>query len=102
MELTTESFGGMVTGFAMMGLGMSAVFPTTLGLAGDQFPNQTGTVFGAVMTVALAGGVAGPLVGGWAASSSPQRVLAVPMVAGTAIAALTLLISSSNSRPSNG
>ena len=101
MELTTESFGGMVTGFAMMGLGMSAVFPTTLGLAGDQFPNQTGTVFGAVMTVALAGGVAGPLVGGWAASSSPQRVLAVPMVAGTAIAALTLLISSSNSRPSN-
>jgi FHS family glucose/mannose:H+ symporter-like MFS transporter len=89
--LTWESFGGMVTGFAVMGLGMSAIFPTTLGLAGDRFPNQTGTVFGAAMTVALVGGVAGPLVGGWAATSSPQRVLAVPLIAGTAIAALTLI-----------
>jgi fucose permease len=90
--LTRESFGGVVAGFAVVGLGMAAIFPTTLGLAGDRFPQQTGTAFGAVMTVALLGGVTGPLVGGWAANSGPLTVLAVPLIAGAAIATLTLLI----------
>jgi MFS transporter, FHS family, glucose/mannose:H+ symporter len=88
-----ETFGGMVTGFAIMGLGMSAIFPTALGLAGDRFPDETGTVFGAVMTVALTGGAAGPVVGGWAARSSPVGVLAVPLAGGAAIAILTLIVS---------
>jgi MFS transporter, AAHS family, benzoate transport protein len=100
IALSNETFSGMVSGSAVMGLGMSAVFPTTLGLAGDRFPDQTGTVFGAVMTVALVGGVAGPLVGGWAASFSPQKVLAVPLVASVAIAALTLIISRDGARAS--
>jgi MFS transporter, FHS family, glucose/mannose:H+ symporter len=88
-----ETFGGMVTGFAVIGLGMSAIFPTALGLAGDRFPDKTGTVFGAVMTVALAGGAAGPVVGGWAASSSPAGVLLVPLICGVAIAILTIIVS---------
>ena len=87
------TFGGMVTGFAVIGLGMSAIFPTALGLAGDRFPDETGTVFGAVMTVALAGGAAGPVVGGWAANSSPAGVLLVPLIGGVAIAILTLIVS---------
>jgi len=93
VALAHETLGGMVAGFAVMGLGMSAIFPTALGLAGDRFPDQTGTVFGAVMTLALVGGTAGPLVGGWAASSSPTRVLMVPLAAGAAIAFLTLTVS---------
>jgi len=88
-----ETFGGMVTGFAVIGLGMSAIFPTALGLAGDRFPDETGTVFGAVLTVALAGGAAGPVVGGWAAASSPARVLLVPLTGGVAITILTLIVS---------
>jgi MFS transporter, FHS family, glucose/mannose:H+ symporter len=88
-----QTFGGVVTGFAVMGLGMSAIFPTTLGLAGDRFPDQTGTVFGAVMTVALVGGAAGPVLGGWAATSSPARVLLGPLTGGAAIAVLTLIVS---------
>jgi MFS transporter, FHS family, glucose/mannose:H+ symporter len=88
-----QTFGGVVTGFAVIGLGMSAIFPTTLGLAGDRFPDQTGTVFGAVMTVALVGGAAGPVLGGWAATSSPARVLLVPLTGGVAIAVLTLIVS---------
>ena len=88
-----ETFGGMVTGFAIMGLGMSAIFPTALGLAGDRFPNETGTVFGAVMTVALAGGAAGPVAGGWAATSGPKGVLLVPLTGSVAIAILTLIVS---------
>ena len=91
--LVHETFGGMVTGFAVIGLGMSAIFPTALGLAGDHFPDETGTVFGAVITVALAGGAAGPVVGGWAATSSPKGVLLVPLIGGMAIAILTLIVS---------
>jgi fucose permease len=96
-----ETFGGMLTGFAGIGLGMSAIFPTALGLVGDRFPDKTGTVFGAVMTVALAGGAAGPVVGGWAASSSPAGVLLVPLIGGVAIAILTLIVSGWKARATN-
>jgi MFS transporter, FHS family, glucose/mannose:H+ symporter len=88
-----ESFGVMIAGFAVIGLGMSATFPTALGVLGDRFPNETGTVFGAVMAVALAGGSSGPLVGGWLAGSSPAKILVVPVTAAVAIAILTLTIS---------
>lgn len=93
VALNNHTFGRIVAGFAVIGLGMSAIFPTALGLAGDQFPQETGTVFGVIMTLALAGGAVGPLVGGWAVSSSPVRVLAVPITAGAAVAVLTLVIS---------
>jgi fucose permease len=76
-------------------MGMSAIFPTALGLAGDRFPDNTGTVFGGIMTVALVGGALGPAVGGWAASSSPSKVLLVPLICGVAIAVLTMSIASS-------
>src|SRR5579863_3591489 len=72
----------MLAGFAVLGLGMSAIFPTALGLAGDRFPRETGTVFGAIMTVALVGGTAGPILGGLA------RVLIVPITAAAMIAVL--------------
>ncbi len=97
--LVGKTLGGMGAGFAVLGLGMSAIFPTTLGLAGDRFPDQTGTVFGAVMTVALVGGASGPLVGGWAASSSPEKVLVIPLVAGAAVAILTLIVTGWKPRP---
>jgi len=87
-----DSFAVMIAGFAVIGLGMSATFPTALGVLGDRFPNETGTVFGAVMAVALAGGSSGPLVGGWLAGSSPANVLLVPATAAVAIAILTLTV----------
>lgn len=94
LVFTVESFAGVMAGFAVMGLGLSAIFPTALGLAGDRFPDRTGTVFGGIMTVALVGGALGPTVGGWAASSSPSRVLLVPLIGATAVAVLTLIVSS--------
>jgi len=87
-----ETFSGMIAGFAVIGLGMSATFPTALGVLGDRFPNETGTVFGAVMAVALVGGSSGPLVGGWLAGLSPVKVLFVPLTAAVAIAILTLIV----------
>jgi MFS transporter, FHS family, glucose/mannose:H+ symporter len=88
-----NTLGGLVAGFMVIGLGMSAIYPTALGLAGDRFPAQTGTVFGAIMTVALVGGVAGPMVGGWAAAVNPRVVVAVPLISAVAVAALTLVVS---------
>lgn len=88
-----ETFTVMVAGFTVIGLGMSAVFPTALGVLGDQFPNETGTVFGAAMAVALVGGSLGPLVGGWMASLRAANVLLVPPIAALSIGTLTLIIS---------
>lgn len=88
--LSHAQFASMVAGFVVIGLGMAAIFPTALGVAGDRFPGETGTVFGAIMAVALLGGVVGPLAGGWAADAGPTRVLFIPIVAAIMIAILTL------------
>ena len=88
-----ENLAGLLSGFAVIGLGMSPIFPTALGLIGDRFPGQTGTVFGAVMSMALIGGALGPIVGGWTAASNAAHVLAVPVACGIAISTLTLIAS---------
>ena len=86
------TFGPVLAGFAMIGLGMSSIFPTALGVAGDRFPGETGTVFGAIMTVALVGGTAGPAVGGWSAGIDPRAVMMIPLVASVAIATLAIRV----------
>ncbi len=86
------TFLGAITGFALVGLGLSAIYPTTLGWAGDSFPLETGTVFGAIMTVGLVGGVAGPLLGGWMADAGTREVLRIPIVAAAAVAVLAIVI----------
>lgn len=92
--VSAREFGRIIAGFTVIGFGLSAIFPTALGMAGDRFSSETGTVFGAVMTIALVGGAIGPMVGGWAVAASPERVFAVPVTAASAIGALALLISS--------
>jgi MFS transporter, FHS family, glucose/mannose:H+ symporter len=92
--LSEKTLIGIAAGFTIIGLGMSAIYPTALGLAGDRFPDKTGTVFGSVMTVGLVGGVAGPLIGGWLAPANPKEVLAVPLAAAVAVALLAVVVSS--------
>jgi MFS family permease len=62
-------------------------------MAGDRFPRETGTVFGAIITVGLIGGIAGPMLGGWAAIYNPARVLIVPIVAAAGVALLAWIVS---------
>jgi MFS transporter, FHS family, glucose/mannose:H+ symporter len=85
-------FAGMVAGTVVLGLGMSAIFPTALAVTGDNFPRETGTVFGAVTAVALLGGAAGPKLGGTLAAHGPLQVLWIPLVAAAAIFALTPVV----------
>lgn len=92
--LSSATFVGVATGFCVIGFGLSAIFPTILGMAGDRFPRETGTVFGAIIAVGLVGGVAGPVLGGWASAFDPAMVLAVPLVAASGVAALTWIVSS--------
>lgn len=92
VALSHARFGWMLAGFVVIGLGMSAIYPTALGLTGDLFPRQMGTVFGAVMAVAMIGGILGPLAGGWAASSAPMRVLFIPIVAAAIVAILSFVV----------
>jgi len=79
-----------VAGMVVIGLGFSAIFPTALGLAGDHFPGETGTLFGALITVAAVGGIVGPSAGSWLGGNGALRVLWIPVASATAIAALTL------------
>src|SRR6185437_1572611 len=92
--LSSATFAGVATGFCVIGFGLSAIFPTILGMAGDHFPRETGTVFGAIIAVGLVGGVAGPVLGSWASAFNPAMVLAVPLVAASGVAALTWIVSS--------
>jgi MFS transporter, FHS family, glucose/mannose:H+ symporter len=92
------SFTSMLAGFVLLGLGLSAIFPTALGLAGDRF-RETGTVFGAIMTVALIGGTAGPTVAAWLAKTGPERILYLPIVSAVMVVALVLMIAGRNPLP---
>ncbi len=83
-----NGYAGMIAGFSILSLGMAPIFPTTLAIAGDRFPSETGTVFGAIMAVALIGGTTGPMLGGWLAARSTVEVLCVPVVAAVAVALL--------------
>lgn len=86
-----SSYPWLVAGFSLVGLGLSAIYPTALGLAGDRFPNETGTVFGAIIAVSLVGGTLGPIVGGVAAAIHPRAVMVIPLLAVGAIALLSVL-----------
>ncbi|HEV2247983.1 MAG TPA: MFS transporter [Terriglobia bacterium] len=88
----SRAFTVAVLGMAIIGLGLAAIYPTALGVAGDCFPRQTGTVFGAIMAVSLVGGTAGPSICGSLASTGLRNILWVPMIAAVAVATLTIAV----------
>ena len=90
--LASRQFLPMTAGILVVGLGLSAIFPTVLGLAADRFPKETGTVFGAILTVALVGGATGPRVAARVAEIRPADVLWIPIAAAAAVATFTSLL----------
>lgn len=85
------SLDAMVVAFGVIGLGISAIFPTVLAIAGSRFTKETGTVFGAIIAVGLVGGAAGPTIGAHAAAHGPLRVLLIPLVSAVAVAFLVFV-----------
>lgn len=81
----SSSVWGMTSALVIVGLGMSAIYPTALGAAGDCFPQETGTAFGAVIAISLLGGIAGPKVAGALAGYAPRYPLWIPFVGAAAI-----------------
>ena len=68
-------------------------------MAGDRFPKETGTVFGAIMAVALVGGTAGPKIAGCIAPYDIRQVLLIPIFAAVAVAVLAAIIVKRPPRP---
>lgn len=81
---------GWLTGaLLLLGLGMATVFPTVLALAGGLFPQHTGTIFSALMTLGLIGGATAPRLAASLAHSGAAGILFIPL----ADAAFLLLFS---------
>jgi MFS transporter, FHS family, glucose/mannose:H+ symporter len=64
-----------VAGAALAGLAIAGIFPTVLSVAATRFPAHSGTVFGILLTVALAGGMTIPWLGGQLADALGIRVV---------------------------
>ncbi len=58
---------------AIVGLGFSAIFPTTLAQAGRAFPRLSGTAFSVIFVMALSGGMTAPWVAGRIAQTAGLR-----------------------------
>jgi MFS transporter, FHS family, glucose/mannose:H+ symporter len=83
-----DSAGGpmmAVVAVVALGFGLAGIFPTTLGLAGARFEEHSGTVFGILFTIALAGGMTLPWAVGQIANSYGMR-------AGLALAPAAFLV----------
>ena len=89
IAVAARSLPAMILAMAVIGLGISAIFPTVLGIAGEYFPGETGTAFGAILTLGLIGGVAGPKTGGYAISHGPLHVLWIPTACVAGVGILT-------------
>jgi len=80
-------------GILLCGLSLAGIYPTVLGIAGAAFREHSGTVFGMLFTVALAGGMALPWVSGHLAQAAGLRwVFVLVAVAFVAVLALGRLV----------
>lgn len=68
--LSARSLITFFAGTALIGLSYAPIFPTTLAIAGDRFPQRAGTVFGLLFAIALIGGMSFP----WIVGQVSQRV----------------------------
>jgi fucose permease len=80
-----------IAGALLTAAALSGVFPTALGIAGARFAERSGTVFGVLFTIALAGGITVPWLSGLLAEATSLRwVFVVVAVNFCAIVVLNL------------
>jgi len=79
-------------GVAICGASLAGVYPATLAIAGARFQSHSGTVFGILFAVALAGGMLVPWVAGQVGGAAGLRwVFGIVAAAFASIAALSRL-----------
>ncbi len=96
---TAGSIGAACAGILVTGAALAGIFPTLLGLAGAQFRDHSGTVFGILFTVALSGGMTMPWLAGRVANSAGLRYAFVLAAANfAAIAVIDLFLRAQRAR----
>ena len=89
--LSAHSLILLFAGTGLIGLSYGPIFPTTLAIAGDRYPNRAGTVFGLLFSIALVGGMTFP----WAVGQISQQMnvragMMVPGLGALGIVALSI------------
>jgi fucose permease len=83
----------VLAGVVLLGFGFAAIFPTTLAVIGEAFPQFTGTAFSVVFVIALTGGMTSPWVTGQVAHTHGlARGMLVPLVSCSMIVLIQILI----------
>jgi fucose permease len=83
-----------------LGATLAGIFPAVLGVAGSRFPAHSGTVFGILFTMALAGGMTLPWVTGQVAAGRGLRTaLGLVVVQFLAVFVLQALVTAGRGRP---
>lgn len=79
-------------GIVLCGFSLAGVYPTTLGITGDRFQSHSGTVFGILFAIALAGGMLFPFTAGLIGAAAGLRwVFALVTASYLAILVLTTI-----------
>jgi len=91
--LATRSLVTIFAGIALIGLSYGPIFPTTLAIAGDRYPERAGTVFGLLFSIALMGGMLFPwTVGQVSQGLSVRAGMIIPSLGGVGITALSAIM----------
>src|SRR5215471_15679955 len=91
--LSARSLILLFTGSALIGLSYGPIFPTTLAIAGDRYPERAGTVFGLLFSIALMGGMLFPwTVGQVSQGLSVRAGMIIPSLGGVGITALSAIM----------
>jgi len=89
--LSARSLIMFFAGTALIGLSYAPIFPTTLAIAGDRWPQRAGTVFGLLFSIALIGGMTFPwMVGQVSQHISVRAGMIVPAMGAVGIIGLSI------------
>lgn len=95
----SEGTSLVLVGMMLTGLSLSGIYPTLLGIAGAEFREHSGTVFGILFTIGMTGGMLMPWISGLLAQAAGVRwVFALATANFVAIAVLNLAIRHIRSR----
>ncbi len=90
---------GLVAGAWIAALGLSAIFPTMLAIAGDRYHRFAGTVFGLLFTVGNVGSIISPWAMGHISQSAGVRLgMVVPLAGAVVVTILAVVVAGRVSR----